>query len=200
MQPDLRLYLGKSHSGKTTLALHQARTARRLLVHDPVGDDRWGLQWTVTSDRAELLDTLAQPGAVRCAWRGAFTANSERERLAAFEWANRCAWACGNLTILWDELDTFTERGLPPVAYRIVNAGRHRALAVYACSRRPFRVPRDVSANAGRIICFRMTEPRDVQYLEAIAGDVARQVPQLWRFHALDWTEYGSIVRVAPFD
>lgn len=199
MLPSLILLLGKSGSGKSTQARYLSRTARRVLAHNPNGEV-YGPEWTATADRRELIELLADPGACRINWTGAAVARSERERMAAFEFANRCAWACGNLTIVWDEVDTFTGDGLTPIAYRIVNAGRHRGLRVLACSRRPFRVPRDLSANATRIIVFRMTEPRDVAYLRSIAGESADVLPTLWRFQALDWTEYGSVIRMAPFD
>lgn len=195
------LLIGKSNSGKSHLARYQARMARRLLAHDPNGEGVYGDAWSVTGDRRELIDILADPRACRVAWRGAAFTDDERERVDAFEYANRCAWACGNLSIIWDEVDMFTRRGvLPPMAYRIVNAGRHRNLTILACTRRPYNVPRELSAAATRLIVFRVTEPRDVAFVRSIAGDAARHLPRLARLHCLDWTEHGTRFRVSAFD
>ena len=198
----LTLTIGKSGSGKSTLVRHQARHHRRLLAHDPNGEAIYPDQgWIATADRAELVELLSDPRACRVAWRGAMMTDDEGARVEAFEFANRCAWAAGSLAVIWDEVDMFTRRGqLPPVGYRIVNAGRHRGLVVYACTRRPYDVPRSLSAAATRVCCFRITEPRDVAYVRSIAGPAADRLPTLPRLHALDWTEYGARFRLAPFD
>jgi hypothetical protein len=198
--PDFRLFLGKSGSGKSSLMRHQAAGARRLLIHDPNGEPAWASCGAVVYDRAELVARL-RAGAGAVVWRGAQSARSDREAVDAFEWANRCALAAGDMLILWDEVDRFTTPGrLPPFAYEIVNAGRHRGLKVYAASRRVRRVSRDLSANAGRIMVARMTEPGDLAWIKATMGDAAaRQAPTLPPFHFLDWTETACRTKKAPF-
>lgn len=170
-----------------------------MLIHDPNGEAIHARGAIVTSDRGQLLELLVRPGPVRVCWRGAVLQDREG-RLSAFEWANRCAMAAGGLLVIWDEVDRFTEGGrLTPAADVMVNAGRHRGLRVFACARRPYRVARDVTANATRIIAFSTTEPRDIAYLEDHIGQAARQLATLPRFHALDWTEAGASVKKAPF-
>lgn len=198
--PDLRLFLGKSGQGKTYLALFQARANRRLLIHDPNGEGEHAKGALVISDRAQLVQAIGASD-FRICWRGALSARSMDDRVAAFEWANRCAWAAGNLGIVWDEVDTFTPGGrLPPMAYRIVNAGRHRSIRLYACARRVLRVPRDLSANATRIVAFRVVEPADIKQLRQVIGVAADRLFTLADRQAIDWTDEGARVRVSLFD
>lgn len=198
--PDFRLFLGKSGSGKTTLMRHQAAGARRLLIHDPNGEAGWGACGVAIADRAQLAQAMAGRAWV-VVWRGAMVARGEADAVAAFEWANRCALAAGDVLVIWDEVDRFVQPGrLPPAAYEMVNAGRHRGVRIYAASRRVRRVSRDLSANAGRIMVARMTEPGDLSWIRATMGaSAAEQAPRLPAFHFLDWSETRLAVKKAPF-
>lgn len=199
-KPDFRLFLGKSGSGKSYLARHQAMGARRVLIHDPNGEAAWAEDSRVIYSRAELVEAMRAPGWSIC-WRGAVAARGDADMREAFEWANRCALAAGDCLIVWDEVDRFTDAGrLPPSAYAIVNAGRHRGVRVFACSRRVRRVSRDLTANAGRIVLFRMTEPGDLKWVRDTMGDeAARLAPILPERSALDWTEKAVKQKISPF-
>lgn len=195
--PDCRVFLGKSGSGKTTLALYQLRKAGRVLIHDPTGQPALAERAIVATERAHLVELVAIPGKVRICWRG-YASIAPRD---AFEWANRCALAGQGFAVLWDEVDfAVGSQRLPDAAYRIVNAGRHRGLRVFACSRRPFRVPRDLTAAATRICAFRITGPTDVDYLRPFLGPAADRLPHLPDFTALDWTEERAAERKSTFD
>jgi len=198
--PDFRLFLGKSGSGKSYLARHQAAGARRLLIHDPNGEDAWADGALVIYSRAELVEAM-RARAWRICWRGAVAARGDAEMREAFEWANRAALAAGDCLVIWDEVDRFTDAmRLPPAAYAMVNAGRHRGVKVFACSRRVRRVSRDLSANAGRIVVFRMTEPGDLRWIRDTMGDeAARLAPALPERAALDWTEQQVKKKISPF-
>jgi hypothetical protein len=193
---DCRLFFGKSGSGKTTLALAQLAGARRVLIHDPNAEDKLARRALVIHERAELVKAVSIPGRVRICWRGVATMGPE-----AFEWANRCAWAGEGFTVLWDEVDRFTGSGrLPEHAYLLVNAGRHRRCRVFACTRRPFRMPRDLTAAATRIMAFRITGPTDVAYLAEFMGPAAAaRLPELPDFTALDWQEGTVSEKKSPF-
>jgi hypothetical protein len=198
--PDFRLFLGKSGSGKSSLMRHQASGAKRLLIHDPNGEAAWAQCGVVIFDRAMLAACMMAPR-FSITWRGAHVARGEREAVEAFEFANRCALAAGNTLVLWDEVDRFTTPGrLPPYAYEMVNAGRHRGCKVFAASRRVRRVSRDLSANAGRIMVARMTEPSDLAWLKnTMGGEAALQAPRLAPFHFIDWRETETRIKKAPF-
>jgi hypothetical protein len=182
------------------LMRHQASGAARLLIHDPNGESAWAQCGAVISDRAGLARAMMAPR-FAIVWRGAQVARGEMEAHLAFEFANRCALAAGNTLVLWDEVDRFTTPGrLPPVAYEMVNAGRHRGCRVFAASRRVRRVSRDLSANAGRIMVARMTEPSDLNWIKNTMGsEAAAQAPRLAPFHFIDWKETETRIKKAPF-
>lgn len=198
--PDFRLFLGKSGSGKSYLARYQAARARRLLIHDPNGEDAWSEGAAVVHDRGQLAEAM-KARAWRICWRGSVAARGEAEMREAFEWANRCALAAGDCLVIWDEVDRFTDAGrLPPYAYQMVNAGRHRGVKIFACSRRVRRVSRDLSANAGRVMLFRMTEPGDLKWIsDTMGADAAAKAPKLGERVALDWTEKEVKEKKSPF-
>lgn len=193
---DIRLCLGKSGSGKSTLARSWVAREKRVLIFDPNGEDAWAKGAVVTEDRAELVDLVAKKGPVRICWRGVMTGGE-----GAFEWANRCAWAGEDLWVVWDEVDRFIPQwGVPPVADNIIQAGRHRGLRIIACSRRPFRMNRNLTALAGRMAIFRTTEPNDIKYFAGYIGKAAAEaLGTLREFHAVDWTEHGHSVKKSPF-
>lgn len=192
---DIRLCLGKSGSGKSTLARSWVKPAKRVLIFNPNGETDWQAGAIVTSDPAELVELVARPGAVRICWEGVMTGGVE-----AFEWANRCAWAGEGFHVVWDEVDRFiTPAQMPPIADNLVQAGRHRGLHIIACSRRPYRMNRTLTALATRMAVFRSTEPRDLRYFADYVGDAAKQIPTLRDYHALDWTEAGATVKKSPF-
>jgi len=198
--PDFRLFLGKSGSGKSYLARYQAGPAKRLLIHDPNAEAAWAEGARVIYSRAELA-TAMQARAWRICWRGAVAARSEAEMRDAYEFANRCALAAGDVLVIWDEVDRFTDAGrLPPAAYQMVNAGRHKGVRIFACSRRVRRVSRDLSANAGRIIVFRMSEPGDLHWIrDTMGAEAAASAPRLPERTALDWTELNVKQKISPF-
>ena len=171
-----------------------------MLVVDPNAEAAWAVGGSAIYDRAELVEAM-RAKAWRIAWRGSIAASSQAAKVEAFEWANRCALAAGNCLVVWDEVDMFTDHGrLPPAAYRMVNAGRHSGLRVFACARRPYRLAPDLRANAGRIMAFRMEEPGDLAWMKAKMGRAADQLAGLAEYHALDWTDSGLVkVKKSPF-
>jgi len=192
---DIRLCLGKTSSGKSTLARFWMKRERRVLICDPNGEDAWAEGAHVTVDRAELVDLVSRKGRMRICWRGVMTGG-----IPDFEWANRCAWAGEDFWLVWDEVERFVEAGrLPPEADKLVQAGRHRGCRIVACTRRPYLMPRLITSQANRMAVFRTTEPRDLDYFARYVGEVVKQVPNLPDYHAVDWTEHGATVKKSPF-
>lgn len=194
----LQLVLGRGGKGKSFLARHLVRKAARLILFDPNGEAEHAAKAEVLERPDQLVNVLRYERRFRICWRG--YASMGRD---AFEFANRCALAAGNVTLLWDEIDRFqSPHRLPEYADVIVNAGRHKGVSVVACSRRPPQVHGDLRANASRLIVFRTVEPDDVKYLRHRIEDRAavEALRQLGDHEAVVWTDAGWSVQKSPFD
>lgn len=192
---DVRAVFGKTSSGKSYLTRYWMRQAKRVLVFNPNGEDAWEEGAIVTSDQAELVELVSRKGKLRICWNGVLEGG-----IPAFEWANKCAWAGEDFWIVWDEVERFCEGGrLPPVADKLVQAGRHRGCRIIACTRRPYMMPRILTSQANRMAIFRTTEHRDLQFFKNYIGDAIEQIPTLRDYHAVDWTEQGFTVKKSPF-
>lgn len=103
--------------------------------------------------------------------------------------------ACGRLIYAIDEVDRFSSAGFaPPGLEYLINQGRHVQVSLLGSSRRPAQVPRELTSQAHCFYIFRMTEPRDLSYLEEyIGGDAARRLPQLDDYQFLRWEESEGI-------
>lgn len=196
---DIRIYLGKTGSGKSFLARNHLKKFKRMVLYDPVEEpDNEAMSDIVCYTAGELIKALLDKpkGPLVICWRGFKT-----YRRDAFEIGNRICNAAGDLLLYWDEVDTFQEKTrLAEYAYDIINTGRHRGLRVFACSRRPARVPIDIRANANRICVFNTHEPTDLRALSERMGDEAvKELPRIREYHALDWSENGAKVKKSPF-
>ncbi len=178
---------------------HQLVTFNRYLVHDVAGggEDANKALGDVIDDPRHLVERLMLPGPCRIIWRG-FGAMGDD----AFEWANQAAWHAGNMTIVWEEIDGFTSAGsMPHWCHRLIHEGRHRRCRTMAISRAPHMIPRNLTRNVTRICCARISEPRDLKWLEQKIGDrkAVNGIPDLPDRHFLDWTEGKPQVRKSPF-
>ncbi len=200
--PDNRVYLGTGGSGKSTLARHHAGAFPRVIICDPNGEDAAAAGAVTTSDPAELRDHLIMATGsrrrlpFRLCWR--FDKMGYED---GFEFVNRCAQAAGDLVIVWDELDMVNRRpSLTGTAFALWNAGRHHRIRIFACARRPHRVPRDTTGNLSRACVFATMEPRDLAFYEDFMGrDAVAAVRSLAHRHALDWTPRGWAVKKSLF-
>jgi hypothetical protein len=196
VDPEVRLYVGKSKSGKTHLALHQMKARRRVLIHDPNGEDALADGAVIVETKDHLLRLVSARGNIRICWRGSLAMPITE----AFEWANRAAWAGEGFTVLWDEADRLCPKlDVDSWAYKLINAGRHRNVRVAATSRRPQRVPRDLTAAATRICAGKTTGARDLSYLSEYFNGRTEELKSLGKYEFLDWTDADIARKKSPF-
>ncbi len=183
-------YFGPKGSGKTTRMMRTADARRRVLVHQLVPQSILSARAIPVDAPGDLVRRLraADGRKVRLAWNG----YAHMDRAEAFEIANAAAWAAENITVVWDEIDLLAGRELPRWASMIVNAGRHRGISILYTARRPARVPRDLTANADRIVAFGTREPNDVAYLREFMGQAAEGLGDLPEYRAVTWPEKKS--------
>lgn len=197
MLADISVLVGRGRQGKSTLARSWLTGARRVIVLDVKEEPDHARGRHIANTCGELVE-LTQSRTFNVAFRGF---RYVADRTPVFEFVNELALHAKDCVLLWEECDQLMPRGkLPPIAYQLVNSGRHEGVKIIACARRVIRVPRDLTASATRITCFQTAEPRDVRYLEEFIGEGARQVRELPEYHALDWQEReGAHVRRSLF-
>lgn len=196
---DIRVALGRTSSGKSYLLRFQLADHRRVVIFDPNREAANAIGATVCETPSQLYNVLKAGGDFRVCYR-AFPRTNEAEDLAAFDLANRMIYAVGNLTVMWEEIDFFCARNLHGAAYPIIHAGRHRGLKVFAAARRPANVPRDLTSQASRLICFNFSEPNDLKYVAEYMGrKAAETVASAPARHAVDWSPAGWKLKKSPF-
>jgi len=94
-----------------------------------------------------------------------------------------------NLIFVIEEVDSVCNPSFISANFsQILRYGRHRDINIIAISRRPAEINRLVTALATDIICFRFTEPRDLDYLKKLDFDIER-IKKLrdyeWEYKAL---------------
>jgi hypothetical protein len=195
-RPDIRVVLGKGGSGKSYLVRHWLKSTKgRVLIFDSAAEADYANNAFMATSPRELVDYLIGDA------RGAICYREAMPTRDGFEVFNRAAWSAENLTVVWEEVDRWSDAGrLPDHAFAMVNQGRHRGIRIIATARRPHRVSRDLTANASRIVAFKSVEPRDLAYLaDYIGRDAPAMIGGLTEFQAVDWTEAAYGVRKSPF-
>ena len=171
-----------------------------MLIFDPNCEPAYASGARIVDRELDLIDALRDPACKRILWRGLAAGGLTVE---TFERVNEIAWAAGDLTLVWEEIDRWTgPQKLPPFALALVNQGRHRGVALIAASRRPARVSRDLTASATRIVAFQVREPRDVAYLREWIGQEADGLPGLDAnaYECVAWTDAGGAAKKkSPF-
>jgi len=123
---------------------------------------------------------------------------------ALFALACRVPFAVRDLCMVVDEIDSLAGSVVPPPPEefrRLIHFGRHIGCSFIAASRRPADVPRLLSSQATRFICFSQTEPSDLRWLRSVVGPRADELPALPDLHYLEFdmqTRQVTAGRVTP--
>jgi hypothetical protein len=187
--------LGLPNSGKSTLLCGRIRTARRVIVFDPVNAE--ALKPLIAAGFAHVHQPTELRDGIAKNWGGPFrilyspTAGSGVEH---FEAVNAIVKFAGDCVYAIDEVDKFQEPGYaPPQFYELLNYGRHSHVAMIGTARRPAQVSKEYTYGLSEICAFATTEPGDLDYLEKKIGRAASsQVPGLGKYEYLRWSQAGT--------
>ena len=184
------------------------RLARRLILFDGRGASPLAQNFF---EQFRFQETFHQPGELRAFLREHL--NSDFRALyqpmieppkslddhapgisAHFDAVTQLVIACGRMLYAVDELDRFTAANwMPSGLSYLVNQGRHVQVSMLCTSRRPQQIPREFTSQAHEFFIFRMTEPRDLSYLEQYIGESASELPHLAPYSYLRWEESAGI-------
>lgn len=158
---------------------------RRSVLVDTIGEDTYKDHQQVKSF-VELCDILIKnPASFRIAYHPEDTSLSLEED---FERVCQAVLACRNVTFAVEEISVYCNSSkMPTPLQHIVARGRHRDISFFCTSQRASMVHPLIRSQSHEIITFRQIEPRDIEWLKAVMGEQAEQVPNL-RGHAfIDW-------------
>lgn len=171
---EIVVILGKKGSGKTSFAMNEIRRKERLVIFD---FNREYSDFYVVTNPEKLVELLTLNYEGR--FRVAYQPDPTRDLDDHFHHLSKALFCMQNLTFLCEEVDLVSSAGeMPEGLQKIINYGRHRGISLIALSRRAHKVPRDLTANADRIISFAQFEPRDLRYLAEYMGEKAAVLVQ----------------------
>ena len=183
---------GKKGGGKTSIAASLTADSNRLIVFDHNREYERGM---IVTNPQQLIDAIRKYNS--SAFRLIYRFDDSMRLSEHAEFFLRAAYTVTNYTLLFEEIDRVSEpRSMPEGLDNIVNVGRHKGISLIALSRRPARVPRDLTSNADRIfVAGPINEPKDVDYLSEFMGsEVSEKVRALKREERkfaefIEWTQ-----------
>lgn len=145
-------YVGKTGSGKTTLARYVLQSHTRLVVLDPKGTIAKDVKWNVSGDTAVARDILrGKPG------RYVVSYDADWQKWFAFCWDVR------NVALYIDEVFLVIENpSKPEPAFRrLYRQGRELGISVHAATQRPARIPLECISEAEWLFTFQLGLKKD---------------------------------------
>lgn len=188
---EVAVYLGKRGSGKSSLARARIRESERVVIYDTLEEYPAPV---IISNPRELLEYLQGRQKFKVAYR---PFRPEKE----FGWVCRVLFNIGNLLFVAEEVDQYSSAHGADVWFNnLLRRGRHRQVEMICISRRPAEIPRDLTANVYRMVAFRTSEPRDVDYFRRVMGDMAHALRNLPELTGIEWRDTGEmrVIRVDP--
>lgn len=181
MQREVRLYLGKTGSGKTHLMRAHMAGLTRFLVLDADFNE---LPGTAHGTLEGLLDYLEARAPVPGGFFGArYTPRRDEQEIIM-----EAAKLYGPLTLVLEEADRFARPAESEGYDELIARGRHFGVGIWAASLYPFALPSELRRQATSIYAFRQHEPRDITWLREVMGESADELPHLGQFEYILWT------------
>lgn len=180
-----KLILGKTGSGKSYYTKDELKKHPRVLVYDVIGEYTDGV---VFEDFPSLYDFLDKRfySDFRAIYR-------PLDPPGEFDMICSIVYTMYDMVFIVEEVDTFSVNSISLPFANIIQRGRHNEISLWGISQRPYRVNRTLSSQCKEVICFRMTEPRDVDYIRFLMGDkAAEEVKNLKLFYYVYWKGQGE--------
>lgn len=196
----IRCVLGMRGFGKSTVARRLVADRRRLLVYDSRREHQAIALPLDYSDFENYVDAAAADDFAR-PFRVALIEESYEEDFCALAWVVGVRLRGAGVTVLIDEADLVAQPGRETRIFkRLAAQGRHEAIELIACARRPVELSRFVTAFADEFYLCRTQEPDDLRFLRSIVGaDAAAAVAELPKFQCVRWTLDGwAVHEIAP--
>lgn len=194
---------GLSGSGKTTGAWQwYLAKAPRVLIVDQVGE--WNGRVYETANTLPELYAAINAARKERRWVVSYS-NMDNRLHDLIRWLlplpnvdRSPVLAMGGIVLLLDEVDLIAPTGgAPEVIRNLYRRSRHVKLSIVSVTQRPANVLREVSAQSTQVLAYRLTEPRDLDYLADLMRWDSQQVGQFVRWtrqhpHGAVWRDLVS--------
>lgn len=188
-QRDVDLILGKTGSGKTTLARQLISARNRVIIADADYHEYPAKEFLTLDELADYLERNA-------IGRGSFFRVSYTPYEHEYPFMCDVARIVGNCTLVLEEADRFPDPRYCMEYQEIIARGRHDGVSIMALGLYPALLPSMLRRQATRIISFRQHEPADIEWLAAVMGEAAEQLPNLGDHEYLEW--YSGVGEMRP--
>lgn len=97
--------------------------------------------------------------------------------------------ACGNLTLVVEELNIIFDKRRPPIEFnKMIFAGRDPGIELIGVAQRPVGFGRKITSQAKEIYVFYNREPDDVRYFkDNLGSEAAEKIRNLEQYQYLKW-------------
>lgn len=182
-QRRILIIVGQTGSGKTQLARAYLKDKTRVLIADADFREFGALDFT-QNGLESLASYLKKYEARASFFKVSYTPRS-------YEYPLMCdiARVMGNLDFVIEEADRFPDPKWCDEYDEIISRGRHWGVSICAISRHPYAIPVDLRREASRIVAFRHTEPRDIDWLSDVIGEAAYEIPKLGDHEFIEWRQ-----------
>lgn len=190
-QREVVLCLGKTGSGKTTLAKSLVLDQTRVIVLDPAGFNEYGILQVHSFEalRSRLIEAHHDGAGF---FRIAYSPLSG-ESGAVFEMAQAVNFSSQKMAyvnqswIVLEEADLLDPPEQMPEYDEVISRGRHYGVNILAVSLYPFKLPPMLRRQATKIYAFASHEPADIKWYRDVFGDRADEIINLPPHHYLAW-------------
>ncbi len=178
------LVVGKTGYGKSFLVKSVIGQLDRCVILDLLGEYSDAFpNWQLVTDLQSVADCLkASPEA-----DDTLKIVVQLGDLESYERVIEMVYRVGNLTLVCEEISNFCSATyMTPAIENIIRFGRHRSVSVVGISQRLFDMSLLLRNNADMLICFNLTAPNDLSYLESLpyVGEQAQEVGRLSKYQS----------------
>lgn len=163
------LVLGKTGSGKTTLAKEIRKKFNRIITLDPLKQYDGVIFKTFRELYEHIQSRLDQWEFLEFSYTCRFQSDEEYEQVFAM------ARTLNNFLLVVEETDMFLKPRDPDSNFMwLINYGRHRNISLLCVGRRAPEITIGMRAQATSVVTFRQNEPNDLKLLEAYGFEPGR--------------------------
>lgn len=180
---NVRLILGKTGSGKTTLARQFVKQLTRALILDSGFCEFPAHNFRTMRELHKYLDAHGGAGGN---FRASYTP-LKKDISTLFRWSREIGLA-EELTLVLEECDRFPTPESAAGFEELIQRGRHYGVHMLCLTTHPYAVDIDLRRQATEIYSFRQHEPADIKWLSSVMpASIVEQIAGLGDYQYICW-------------